>query len=64
MTREQFMTHVEGSQRAFRRFLVALCCGDSALADDIAQESYVKAYLSIDSLKDPGRFNAWLYRIG
>lgn len=64
MTREQFISHVEGTQKAFRRFLVALCCGDSALADDIAQESYIKAYLSCDSFRNPDKFNAWIFRIG
>lgn len=64
MTREQFISHVESSQSAFRRLLVALCCGDSALADDIAQEAYIKAYLSCDSLNNPDKFNAWIFRIG
>jgi len=64
MTREQFIKHVESTQKAFRRFLVALCCGDTSLADDIAQESYVKAYLSCDSINDPEKFNAWIHRIG
>ena len=64
MTREQFISQVEGTQKAFRRFLVALCCGDSALADDVAQESYIKAYLSCDSIKDPDKFKAWIFRIG
>ncbi|MCM1077409.1 MAG: RNA polymerase sigma factor [Bacteroides sp.] len=64
MTREQFISHIEGSQKAFRRFLVALCCGDSQLADDIAQESYVKAYLSSDGFDNPEKFNAWIFRIG
>ena len=64
MTREQFITHVEGTQKAFRRFLVALCCGDSSLADDIAQESYIKAYLSCDSFRNTDKFNAWIFRIG
>lgn len=64
MTRGQFISHVEATQKAFRRFLVALCCGDSALADDVAQEAYIKAYLSCDSFNDPGKFNAWIYRIG
>jgi RNA polymerase sigma-70 factor (ECF subfamily) len=64
MTREQFISHVEGTQKAFRRFLVALCCGDSALADDIAQEAYIKAYLSCDSFNNPDKFNAWIFRIG
>lgn len=64
MTRGQFIQHVESTQKAFRRFLVALCCGDSALADDVAQETYMKAYLSCDGLSNPEKFNAWIYRIG
>ena len=63
MNREQFISHVESTQGALRRFLVALCCGDSALADDIAQETYIKAYLSSDSIRDEARFTAWIYRI-
>lgn len=63
MNREQFISHVEATQGALRRFLVALCCGDSALADDIAQETYIKAYLSSDSIRDEARFTAWIYRI-
>lgn len=49
---------------AFRRFLVALCCGDSALADDIAQDAYLKAYLSCDSFSNTKKFKAWIFRIG
>jgi len=64
MTREQFISHVEGTEKAFRRFLVALCCGDHQLADDMAQEAYIKAYLSCDSFNNPEKFNAWIYRIG
>ena len=57
MTREQFIYHVEATQKAFRRFLVALCCGDTALADDVAQESYIKAYLSCDSFSNLEKLN-------
>lgn len=64
MTRQQFTASVESSQQAFRRFLVALCCGDAALADDTAQEAYIKAYVGLDSLRDGSRFESWLYRIG
>lgn len=64
MTREQFITHVESTQKAFRRFLVALCCGDTSLADDVAQEAYIKAYLSSDGFNSHEKFNAWIYRIG
>lgn len=64
MERELFINHIKSTQRAFRRFLVALCCGDSQLADDIAQESYIKAYLACDTCCDHDKFGAWLYRIG
>lgn len=64
MDRSQFITLVEGGQKAFRRFLTALCCGDTNLADDLAQESYIKAFLSSDGLEDPSKFKSWLYRIG
>lgn len=63
MTREQFIAHAESVQAALRRFLTALCCGDTQLADDIAQESLLKAYMSCDSFRDPSKFNAWIYKI-
>lgn len=56
--------HVEATQKAFRRFLVALCCGDGQKADDIAQESYVKAYMASGKFKNPDKFKSWIYRIG
>ena len=64
MTREQFITKVESGQKAFRRFLTGICCGDKFMADDIAQDAYLKAYLAFDTLEDETKFNAWLYRIG
>ena len=64
MNREQFIIQVKNHEKSFRRFLMALCCGDSALADDIAQESYIKAYLSVENLENPDKFRYWLFRIG
>ena len=64
MTRELFTFLVKSSQKEFRRFLAALCCGDTQLADDIAQDSFLKAYMSLDSISDPSNFKSWLYRIG
>lgn len=64
MTRQEFIRQVESNQRAFRRFLVALCCGDADFADDIAQESLMRAYLSSEGMESPDKFRSWLYRIG
>lgn len=63
MTREQFIANVEATQRSLRRFLVALCGGDAAMADDIAQESLIKAYLSVDGIRDTDKFKSWIFRI-
>ena len=46
MDRVQFTTLIRGEQESLRRYLLALCCGDSDEANDIAQETLVKAYLS------------------
>ena len=60
MTRERFITEVRACQGQLRRFLASLC-GDAALADDIAQEALVRAYISSDRFI--GNFKAWLFRI-
>ena len=63
MTQQQFIHYVEGIQRELRRFLTALCCGDTALADDLAQDTLVKAYLSCDNFREDSKFSTWIYRI-
>lgn len=63
MTREQFIELVKGEQDALRHYLLALCCGDMATADDIAQETLVKAYLSILSFSGKGKLRSWIFAI-
>lgn len=63
MTRQQFISYVESNQKALRRFLTALCCGDSTMADDLAQETLMKAYLNCDSFRHDSNFSTWIYRI-
>ncbi len=63
MTREQFVEQVGREQAALRRFLTALCCGNGAEADDIAQEALIKAYLRSSQYDERGQFSAWLMKI-
>ena len=63
MTREQFIELVELEQEALRGFLLALCCGNHDDADDLAQDTLVKAYLSSSGYRDKGRFRSWLFKI-
>lgn len=46
MTRQQFIEMVSREQESLRRFLRGLCGGDGFLADDMAQEALLKAYLN------------------
>lgn len=63
MTRQRFIELITAEQEPLRRFLLALCCGDGMLADDIAQEAILKAYLAKDSYVEHYKFSTWLYRI-
>lgn len=63
MTREVFIAQVEREQEAIRGFLLALCCGKKDDADDLAQDTLVKAYLSCAGYQDKGKFRSWLYKI-
>lgn len=63
MTRQEFIRQVESNQEAVRRFLTALCCGDGGLADDLAQDAFMKAYLSLSDFRGESRFRTWVFRI-
>lgn len=63
MDRRQFIRYVESHQKALRRFLTALCCGNSFLADDLAQDTLLKAYLASDTFREESAFSSWLFRI-
>ncbi len=63
MTSEQFIDLVRTEQEPLRRFLLALCSGDSALADDLAQEALIRAYVSSGSFLGRSKFKTWLFRI-
>lgn len=63
MTRERFVSLVRVEQEPLRRFLLALCNGDSALADDLAQDTLVRAYVASGSFLGLSKFSTWLFRI-
>ena len=54
---------MEREQEALRGFLLALCCGNKSDADDLAQDTLVKAYLSLAGYQDKGKFRSWLFKI-
>lgn len=50
-------------QSQIRRFFLNLTCGDSELSDDLAQDTFIKAYTNIASFKNLSDFSTWLYRV-
>lgn len=62
-----------GDRRAFEelvrrrqssmRNLMRRFCGDHALADDLAQQVFLKVWLNIRGLRRPSAFSAWLRRL-
>ena len=61
--RRAFTRLVETNTDPLRRFLLNLTLGDAALTDDLAQETFLKAYLQIRQFRGLSRFRTWLYRI-
>ena len=45
-------------------YCVALSfCKDASSAEDVAQEAFLKAYRSVDEMREPARLKTWLYSI-
>lgn len=61
--RHAFGELVRRYQSQVRSMLRRLTSGDLALADDLAQETFVRAYRSIKKYQGGGKFGSWLYRI-
>lgn len=53
---------VRRRQKRVRDMLRRLC-GNHALADDLAQKTFVQAWRGIRALRDPGAFGGWLKRV-
>ena len=55
-----FGTLVRQQQSKVRGFLRRLTRADGALADDLAQETFLEAHRKIDQFRGEGSFGAWL----
>ena len=58
-----FETLVRQRQSPLRGFLRRLTRGDHALADDLAQDTFLDAWRSIDRFRGESSFASWLARI-
>jgi RNA polymerase sigma-70 factor (ECF subfamily) len=61
--RHAFGELVRRHQSAVRACLRKLTAGNHALADDLAQETFLLAYRNLRSFRQQAKFSTWLYRI-
>jgi len=61
--RHAFSELVRRHQSAVRATLRRLTAGNHALADDLAQETFMLAFRNLGSFRQEAKFSTWLYRI-
>ena len=61
--RQAFDQLVHKYQSPVRRFFLSQTLGDSQLSDDLAQDTFIKAYTSIASFRGLASFQTWIMRI-
>ena len=61
--RHAFSELVRRHQSAVRATLRRLTAGNHALADDLAQDTFMLAYRNLKSFRQEAQFSTWLYRI-
>lgn len=61
--RHAFGEIVRRHQSLVRTLLRRLTCGDAALADDLAQEAFLRAYRGLARYRGEAKLSSWLYRI-
>ncbi len=50
-------------QSPVRRFFLNQTMGDEQLSDDLAQETFIKAYVNLQKFRGLANFSTWLFRI-
>ena len=61
--RDAFAELVRRHQSPVRQLLRRLTGGDTSLADDLAQETFVRVYRKLGSWRGDAKFSSWLYRV-
>ena len=58
-----FDSLVKKYQSSVRRYFLHQTLGDEPLSDDLAQETFIKAYTHIATFKNLSNFSTWLFQI-
>jgi RNA polymerase sigma-70 factor (ECF subfamily) len=58
-----YATLIKKYQGAIRQFLRRLTAGEQAIADDIAQEAFLRIYQKLDTFLGQSSFSTWAHKI-
>lgn len=61
--RRAFETLVRRHQEQVRRFFMHQTLGDKELSDDLAQDTFLKAWTALSRFRGTASFSTWIYRI-
>lgn len=61
--KQAFDSLVRKYQSPVRRFFLNQTLGDEQLSDDLAQETFIRAYTNITKFRGMSGFSTWLFRI-
>lgn len=61
--RRAFETLVRRHQEGIRRFFMHQTLGDRERSDDLAQDTFIKAWTAMPRFRGVCSFSTWLYRI-
>ena len=61
--KQAFDSLVRKYQSPVRRFFLNQTLGDEQLSDDLAQETFIRAYTNIPKFRGMSGFSTWLFRI-
>jgi DNA-directed RNA polymerase specialized sigma24 family protein len=61
-SRKQFVAAASAVRPRLHRFCARMC-GSALDGEDIVQETLAEAFYNLPALKDPARFEPWLFRI-
>lgn len=60
---QEAWAELHGRYYAKMKATVCHICGDESLAEDVVQESFIKAFRQMENFRGGSKFSTWLYRI-